>query len=249
MVRLDPISHFERKPVDEAMNPGIIQAMITEHLLPNRRTLRHSMIAAAIILLQSGCSLVGIRSTAEPDYAVLQKDESFEVREYDRLVVVETVVDASFDDAGGIAFRRLFGYISGDNQSAAEIAMTAPVIALDESSPGGEEIAMTAPVTGQQTAFGWRFAFVLPSDYTHATAPLPNNPDVRLEQLPARKVAVLRYSGSWSESGYTRNVQFLQQWMNRNQLAAGSAPRVAGYDPPWTLPFLRRNEIMIDIRS
>jgi hypothetical protein len=223
--------------------------MTPQHATYNRRILRHSMIAAAIILLQSGCSLVGIRSTAEPGYAVLQKEESFEVREYGRLVVVETVVDADFDDAGGIAFRRLFGYISGDNESAAEIAMTAPVMAADETIPGGEEISMTAPVSGRQTALGWRFAFVLPSDYTLASAPLPVNPDVRLEQVPARKVAVLRYSGSWSETGYARNLQLLQQWMSRNRLAADSSPRVAGYDPPWTIPFLRRNEVMIDIRS
>ena len=159
------------------------------------------------------------------------------------------MVDASFDDAGGVAFRRLFGYISGDNQSAVEIAMTAPVMAADESTPAGEEIAMTAPVTGQQTALGWRYAFVLPSDYTLATAPLPGNPEVRLEQVSARKVAVVRYSGSWTEANYTRNVQLLQQWMSQNQLEADSLPRVAGYDPPWTLPFLRRNEVMIDIKS
>ena len=223
--------------------------MTPEHAQCKRRILRHSLIAAAIILLQSGCSLVGIRSTAEPAYSVLKQDELFEVREYDQLVVVETVVDASFDDAGGIAFRRLFGYISGDNESAAEIAMTAPVMAADESTPAGEEISMTAPVTGQETPLGWRFAFVLPSDYTLATAPIPANPEVRLEQIPTRKVAVLRYSGSWTEAGYTRNVQLLQQWMSQNQLEADSLPRVAGYDPPWTLPFLRRNEVMIDIKS
>ena len=125
--------------------------MTPEHAQCKRRILRHSLIAAVIILLQSGCSLVGIRSTAEPAYSVLKQDELFEVREYDQLIVVETVVDASFDDAGGIAFRRLFGYISGDNESAAEIAMTAPVMAADESTPAGEEISMTAPVTGQET--------------------------------------------------------------------------------------------------
>lgn len=222
--------------------------MTQEQAVPKRRILRHSLIAAAIILFQSGCSLVGIRSTAEPAYSVLQKDESFEVREYDQLVVVETVVDANFDDAGGIAFRRLFGYISGDNESTSEIAMTAPVMAADETTPGGEEISMTAPVTGQETSLGWRFAFILPSDYTLATAPLPANPDVRLAQVPAKKVAVVRYSGSWSEAGYARNVQRLQQWMKQNQLEADALPRVAGYDPPWTLPFLRRNEVMIDIK-
>ena len=219
------------------------------HAHSKRNILRRSLIAAAIVLLQSGCSLVGIRSTAEPSYSVLQKEENYEVREYDPLVVAETVVDASFDDAGSIAFRRLFGYISGDNASVAEIAMTAPVMAADESASAGEEIAMTAPVTGQETSLGWRFAFVLPADYTLENAPLPANPDVKLEQIPAKKVAVVRYTGSWNEATYARNVQLLERWMNQNRLEPDSLPRVAGYDPPWTLPFLRRNEIMIDIES
>ena len=180
---------------------------------------------------------------------MLQSEDRFEVREYGALLVAETLVDATFDDAGNIAFKRLFGYISGDNEAASEIAMTAPVMALDENRSGGEEISMTAPVTGQQTDLGWRFAFVLPSDYMLASAPVPSNPEVSLAQVPARKVAVLRYSGSWSETTYQKKLQLLQNWMRQNRLEAASLPRVAGYDPPWTLPFLRRNEIMIDIKN
>jgi hypothetical protein len=223
--------------------------MNPDHTSPMRAILPRRLLALAIILLQSGCSLVGIRSTAEPAYSVLQSDEPFEVREYETLVIAETLVDASFDDAGGIAFRRLFGYISGDNEAASKIAMTAPVMALDENNPSGEKIAMTAPVTGQKTALGWRFAFVLPSGYTLANAAMPSNPEVSLKQVPARKVAVVAYSGSWSEAGYDENLKLLQQWMLQNQLKADSLPRVAAYDPPWTLPFLRRNEVMIDVKS
>jgi hypothetical protein len=207
-----------------------------------------SLFVLGLILLQSGCSVVGIRSTAEPDYSVLQKDELFEVREYEPLIVAETLVEADFDGAGNIAFKRLFGYISGDNQSAAKIDMTAPVMALDENGNRGEKISMTAPVTGQETALGWRFAFVLPSSYTLENAPMPDNPEVRLAQVPARKVAVVSYSGSLNEVNYDENLKLLQQWMLQNQLKANSLPRVAGYDPPWTLPFLRRNEVMIDIQ-
>lgn len=216
---------------------------------PLQAILPRSLLAFAIILLQTGCSLVGIRSTGEPDYSVLQNDELFEVRQYETLVIAETLVDADFDEAGSVAFRRLFGYISGDNEAASQIAMTAPVMALDEKKATGEKISMTAPVTGQQTALGWRFAFVLPSDYTLENAPMPDNPEVRLELLPARKVAVVQYTGSLNKAGYDENLKLLQQWMLQNQLKADSSPRVAGYDPPWTLPFLRRNEVMIDIQS
>lgn len=216
---------------------------------PGGAKLPLALVTVAVILLQSGCSLVGIRSTTEPTYSLLQNEDRFEVREYEALVLAETLVDSNFDDAGNIASRRLFGYISGDNEAASEIAMTAPVMALKENRSSGEKISMTAPVTGQETSRGWRFAFVLPSGYTLAAAPVPDNPDVRLAQVPARKVAVVRYSGSWSETSYQENLKNLQQWMRRNQLEADSLPRVAGYDPPWTLPFLRRNEVMIDIKS
>ena len=212
-------------------------------------TLALALVTVAVILLQSGCSLVGIRSAEEPNYLLLQNEDRFEVREYEQLLLAETLVDSNFDDAGNIAFKRLFGYITGDNEAASEIAMTAPVMALDENRSSGEKISMTAPVTGQETLLGWRFAFVLPSVYTLATAPVPSNPEIRLTQVPARKVAVVRYSGSWSETAYQENLKNLQQWVRQNQLETDGLPRVAGYDPPWALPFLRRNEVMIDIKS
>lgn len=223
--------------------------MKSKQACPASATLPLALVTVAAILLLSGCSLVGIRSTAEPNYSLLQNDDRFEVRQYEALVLAETLVDLTFDDAGNIAFKRLFGYISGDNDAASEIAMTAPVMALDENRSSGEKISMTAPVTAQETPLGWRYAFVLPSGYTLASAPVPGNADVRLQQIPARTVAVVRYSGSWNETAYEENLKNLQQWMLQNQLKANSPPRVAGYDPPWTLPFLRRNEVMIDIQS
>ena len=223
--------------------------MKQEQVSPLRATLPRLLLAAFIVVMTSGCSLMGIRNTAEPSYSVVQNDDKFEVRDYEAMVIAETLVDANFDDAGDIAFRRLFGYISGDNKASSEISMTAPVMALDEKRASGEEISMTAPVTGEKTALGWRFAFVLPSEFTLATAPEPTDPDVKLNQIPARKAAVVRYSGSWNEAAYEKNLLSLQSWMQRSGLEADSTPRVAAYDPPWTLPFLRRNEIIIDLKS
>jgi len=211
--------------------------------------LPRSLAAIFILLFQTGCSLVGIRSAEEANYSVLKNQDQFEVREYEALVIAETMVDASFDEAGNIAFKRLFGYISGDNVAASEIAMTAPVMALDENRSSGEKISMTAPVTSQRSGPGWRFAFVLPAEYALETAPAPNNTAVKLVLVPARKVAVVRYSGSRSETAYETNLKLLQDWMQQNRYEADSLPRLAGYDPPWTLPFLRRNEVLIDIKS
>lgn len=207
------------------------------------------LLVLMLALLQTGCSLFGIRSAEEASYAVLVDQDRFQVREYETLVVAETVVEKNFDEAGNIAFKRLFGYISGANRAQTEIAMTAPVMALDEDSSSGAQISMTAPVTGEKSAGGWRFAFVLPAGHSLEEAPAPTNPDVRLVQVPARKVAVIRYSGNWNEISYQSNLKLLQDWMLQNQFEAASLPRVAGYDPPWTLPFLRRNEVLIDIKS
>ncbi|MDH3218058.1 MAG: heme-binding protein [Gammaproteobacteria bacterium] len=204
-------------------------------------------LSLTLMSLLSGCSVFGVRSVEEAGYQVLQQEGAFELRRYEPMVIAETIVDTGFDKAGGIAFRRLFGYISGDNEATAAIAMTAPVMALHQGESTATRIEMTAPVTSQQTSAGWRFAFVLPSAFTLENAPLPTDVQVRLAALPARRVAVLRYSGLLRETSFGDNLARLRDWLGEKELAERSPPRVAGYDPPWTLPFLRRNEVMIDV--
>ncbi len=200
---------------------------------------------AVLVIGLAGCSVFGIRTAEEAAYTVLRSDGEIEVREYDEHVVAQTLVEAPFDEAARVAFERLFGYISGDNAGAAEIAMTAPVLA--DPGGAGEQIAMTAPVSGERAASGWRYRFVLPAGYSAATAPVPVDPEVAIAAVPASRVAALRYSGSWSESNMRRNTARLLDWVEANGLEAVSQPRSAGYDPPWTLPFLRRNEILVDV--
>ena len=217
-------------------------------LLANNKLPWRSILAVAAVLIQSGCSVFGIRSTEEASYVVLDDQEEFQLREYAGLVVVETTVNAEFDQAGNEAFGRLFGYISGENQASQKIAMTAPVLATEDNSADGESIDMTAPVIADQTSDGWRYTFVLPNSYTLANAPIPTNTKVRLVEIEPKLVAVLRYSGTWDEDDFRDNSARLQSWISENQLELLSLPRVAGYDPPWTIPFLRRNEVMIDVR-
>ena len=243
----DPSSLLaRRKPV--SLSPKLV-LMKSKQTSPPSRLFPRSLIAFLMIVFQTGCSLFGVRTAEEANYQIIDAQDPFEVREYEALLVAETIVDANFDEAGNIAFKRLFGYISGANRAQQEIAMTAPVMALDEQPSDGEKIAMTAPVSGEKVALGWRFAFVLPAEYSLDSAPLPTSPEVKLALLPARRVAVVRYSGSRSEVAYDRNLESLRGWMRQRQLEAASSPRFAGYDPPWTLPFLRRNEVLIDIKS
>ncbi len=107
---------------------------------------------------------------------------------------------------------------------------------------------MTTPVVGQKQEDVWRYTFVLPATYTKDSAPLPTTADVKVVGVPRTKVAALRYSGSWNEEAMEQKSQELLEWIKTNGLAAASAPRAAGYDPPWTIPFLRRNEVLIDIK-
>jgi len=206
-------------------------------------------MAALATLALGGCSLLGIRTAEEAPYVVISTQDNIELREYSAYVTVETTVDADFKDAGNRAFRKLFDYISGENRARQNIDMTAPVIASEAATDGSESIEMTAPVVATSERSGWRYAFVLPARYTIDNAPLPVSGDLRLVENKPKRVAVLTFTGSWRESNFKEQLDRLQDWIESNQLQSASLPRFAGYDPPWAIPFLRRNEIMIDIKS
>ncbi|MDX2445586.1 MAG: heme-binding protein [Desulfobacterales bacterium] len=212
------------------------------------RRMARVAVAVFCFIFVTGCSVVGIRTTEEAIYTVLAEYDPIEIREYEELIVVETDVNASYDEAGNIAFKKLFGYISGENVSQSKIAMTAPVISKERNPGTGEKVAMTSPVIGEKQGQGWRYSFVLPAGYTLETAPLPTNPEVNLAVIPRKKVAVIRYSGLWREPAMREKSDELVEWIQTNGLESLSTPRSAGYDPPWTLPFLRRNEILIDVK-
>ena len=108
---------------------------------------------------------------------------------------------------------------------------------------------MTAPVIQQESGTVWQMAFVLPKGYTAETAPQPLDPSVTIKTMPSRLIAVMRYSGKLSEQVIEARSQELIDWLAKKGYQAISAPRSAAYDPPWTLPFLRRNEIHVDIES
>ena len=207
-----------------------------------------SVISAAGFLVSSGCSAVGIRTTEEASYRVLDSEGKLELREYDEMVVVATTVEAGYEDAGNEGFRRLFRYISGNNTSKTKIAMTAPVFADAVTTSAGEDIAMTAPVMADERPEGWRYMFVLPASYSMETAPIPADSRVTLEAISKRKVAAIRYAGSRDEDAMRGKLNELRAWIEDMGLEAVSDFRSAGYDPPWTLPPLRRNEVLIDVK-
>ena len=194
-------------------------------------------------LLFTGCSTLGIRTTPEPPHDVTRRDGPIEVREYRPQVLAETVVRADHDEAGSQAFRRLAGYIFGGNRAGRQIAMTAPVLQKDAS----KSIDMTAPVLQRETAEGWWMAFILPVEISLDSAPEPNDPLVELREVPGRTIATLRYGGLNSPEKMERYAVDLGRWLDKQGFRPIGPPTMASYDPPWTLWFLRRNEVQIEI--
>jgi effector-binding domain-containing protein len=201
-----------------------------------------SIITLCLLIFYLG----GCASTVEEtQYRLISKTNNFELRDYPTYIVAETEVDGNIEDAGNKAFKKLFDYISGKNRSREKIAMTAPV----SQKPSSEKIAMTAPVNQQQTEGGWIVSFTMPDVYTMETIPTPENPDVRLRQIPARRMASVQYSGTWSEERYLQYLQKLESWIDENNFRILGEPVWARYNPPFTPWFLRRNEILFPVDS
>jgi hypothetical protein len=170
----------------------------------------------------------------EPKYQILSSEGPFEHRLYKGFVVAETELSGDFDSASRNGFRRVAGYIFGDN--------------LAESGES-RKIAMTAPVTVEPKEEGWRLHFVMPSQEGLASLPRPNNPDVRIREVPAHEVASVRFSGWTTEAAITEKTAKLRAWMASKSLVEAGPPQVARYNDPFTLPWRRRNEILIPVQK
>lgn len=205
---------------------------------------KEAVLLSALLLLSPlllcSCVTVGIEKAS---YEIIDKEGKFEVRQYQPQIVAETIVEADFDEAGNIAFRRLFNYISGENQSRKSIAMTAPV----NQKSNSEKISMTAPVNQQASEGKYTVSFLMPSKYTMETLPEPLDSSVILRQIPARKIAAVRYSGSWSRKRYETNKDLLLEFINRKGLRITGEDIFARYDPPFQLWFLKRNEVLFPV--
>jgi effector-binding domain-containing protein len=199
------------------------------------------------IILISGLLLTGVNAmaTEEAPFTVLKTNDIFELREYPSQILAEILVDGDLEGAGNKAFRPLFRYISGNNKSRGKIAMTAPV----SQELSGEKISMTAPFAQQPAQEKWAVSFMMPISYTMETLPTPDDPNIKLRQVPARRVAAVRYSGLWSKEKFLLNKDKLDAWIKKNRFAVVGEPVWARYNPPFTLWFMRRNEILVPVSS
>ena len=191
-------------------------------------------------------------ATEGPNYTVLSQMDDFELRRYDKQLVAQTLVSGDQDSASREGFKVLADYIFGNNTAptggSSKISMTAPVTMQPnnkKSDSESQKIAMTAPVSMQQDDGKWRVQFTMPSQYTMQTLPKPNNPNITITEVPAQTYGVIKFSGLAGSKKVATKTEELQSWMQTQNLTITGEPELARYNPPWTLPFLRRNEVMI----
>lgn len=204
------------------------------------------IVFGLIILLFANLAM----SMEEPKFKLVEKSGAFELRIYVPRVVAETLLDGSLDDASGVGFRRIADYIFGNNTSRnggnEKISMTSPVtISSKTDKAASEKISMTAPVNMQLLAGQWRMYFVMPSKYSLSTLPIPNNAAVTLRELTESRASALCFSGLAGEEKTANKTAELFAWLKTKNIIPIGTPELARYNPPWTLPFLRRNEVIV----
>lgn len=186
-----------------------------------------ALILSTVLLLAGDLAM----AIEEPEYEVLRKSDTYEIRRYEPYIVAEVDVGSDGESGGNSAFRILAGYIFGDNQS-------------------DERMSMTAPVASQKAANDtdlYTYAFVMERKYTMESLPLPNDPRIRLTEVEPRTVAAIRYSGRWTEKNYRRHLATLREALSADGVATRGEPMLARYDSPFKPWFLRRNEILLEI--
>lgn len=180
----------------------------------------------------------------KPDYDVLEKADGYEIRRYPEMLVAQVRMEMAPDDAMNSGFDPLAGFIFGDNVDESKIEMTSPVTQEADTST---KIAMTSPVTQEADADAQLVRFIMPSEYTMETLPKPTNEKVEILTIPARTVAVIKFSGFGRHEKMLEKQAKLEEALARDEVEVAGDPTYARYDPPWTVPFMRRNEVMIPV--
>jgi len=190
-----------------------------------------------------------IKDVKNPEYTILEKYNNIEVRHYPPLLVAEVTATGTRAAAAKKGFKQLAAFIFGDNENqqkkSEKIQMTAPVLQQPST-----KISMTAPVLQSEATNGqWTIKFVMPKTFTMKNLPRPNNTNITIREIPAKKVIAIRFSGTSHQTNLNRHEDELMQYINTHHIHVVGKIEYAFYNPPWTLPMQRRNEILIDIEK
>jgi len=187
-----------------------------------------------------------LMATDEPEFKLILKEDKFEIREYAPKIIAQVEIFGDFDDASSKGFKILADFIFGNNTSNngnSKIEMTAPV----EMEPLSQKINMTKPVLAEGSDNNWIVSFIMPNEFTLETLPKPNNKSIKILSLPKEKYAVIVFSGLLRESSYLEKEKLLNEFIKEKKLKPSGEIKIARYNPPWTLPFFRRNELMLKV--
>lgn len=205
-----------------------------------------SFLVLAVLIPPAAYSQLARAAVEKPDFKVLRKGNDYEIRRYPACIVARVTVKEDPSEAMSDGFGPLAGFIFGANQPNAKIAMTSPVTMEGK----GEKIAMTSPVTMNAEEGGgeeWIVSFIMPSAYTLETLPQPTNDRVVLKELPARTLAVHRFGWTGAHHHMVAHEKTLREKLAEDGIEVTGDAVYARYDPPWTVPLFRRNEVMLPV--
>jgi hypothetical protein len=209
-----------------------------------RRMITWAFLGVAIAAIAAAAAGPIMSRVEQPKYTVNRSDGATEIRDYGSMIAAEVEVSGERRAAINEGFRLIAGYIFGANKPNAKIAMTAPV-----EQQAKQTIAMTAPVTQQSRDRSWTVRFIMPKSWTMETLPTPTDDRVKLVPMPSKQMVVIRFSGVANDALIATKTSELRQYAADNKLSVRGEPVLAFYNPPWTLPFFRRNEIMLELTS
>jgi effector-binding domain-containing protein len=213
-------------------------------------------LAVILMMVLIGLSGAIMSDVEQAKYKVIESHNNIEIREYTPMIVAEVEVTGTREEAIKQGFRMIADYIFGDNTPAKKIAMTAPVTQTEGEKIAmtapviqtpSEKIPMTAPVIQQANNDTWKIRFIMPQGYTLTTLPVPKNDAVKLKQIAEKRFVVIRFSGLPDHEKLQQHQQTLSAFIQEKRLKASPVATYAFYNPPWTLPFLRRNEVMFEV--
>ncbi len=195
-------------------------------------------------VLAVGAAMIGpIMSNVEvPAYKILKKEQNIEIRQYPPLIIAEVKTAGSRQASISDGFRILADFIFGNNEGEKQLSMNGPI-----TQQQGIKIAMTAPVQQEKTDTEWAISFIMPSKFSIDTIPNPINDRIKIIQIPSKRYAVITFSGRSTEANLTKHTNELEIYMNGSSYSKVGNAKYAFYNPPWTLPFLRRNEVQFEI--
>lgn len=207
--------------------------------------MKKKWVIASVVFVVAALALVGpvMSNVEKPKYEVIKSFEDIEIRKYKPVIVAKVEVKGSREDSIKEGFRILADYIFGNNKQQSKISMTSPV---EQQS---KKIAMTAPVEQQMQEGSWVVWFNMPSDYNLENLPAPVDTRIKIEKVEANEFAVIQFTGSPSEENLASHLKALREFCYQENIITSGEPKFAFYNPPWTLPFMRRNEIMLLIED